>query len=158
MIDRDDDRNAVSCPQTAPEMEPCLEEHFSLVYRARARRPSSVKHFFAKNRKRFSSMITNGCQSRKLMRGVGNKRGLGAGLRPSSKAEDLIGVIPAESDALRLKAGFVYQVLKVVIKYYCFVCDAAFNEFEDLFWMETCCSLSRKVSRVLARLPIQHLQ
>lgn len=139
---------ALRRPGTAAEVEPCPKEHRSRVCRAEEPRPSPVDSFLAEKRNLWSSMMTDGRQSRRLKRSGENEAGVVAGLRPSAKAEDVIDTTPAYSGALRSEAGSAYQMLKVAVYDYCSVRDTDFNELQDLYGLETGCAFSRMVTHL----------
>lgn len=85
------------------------------MYRAEAPRPSSVDSFPEMKEKFSSSVIKTARQSRTVIRGGWNGTGVGSGLEPSAKAEDVMDATRADSGALRSKAGSAYHALEVAM-------------------------------------------
>lgn len=132
VIKLDSKASAMSRPVIAAEVEPCPEQHRSLMYGAEAPRPSSVHCFPGTKNRTSSSMMTTGGQSRKAMRSGVKEEGIGVRPGLSTRAMDVGKTTPALSNILWLRAGSALWVLKVAMEKYWFVYDAAFSVFEDL--------------------------
>lgn len=145
-----DREEVLSRPATAAEVELCPEENQLLVYRAEAPRPSSVDSSLTKTKSPSSSMMTTRHQTGRVRRGGNTKAGVGAELGPSAKTDNVIDATPLDLEVLPLEAVSSFEVLKVAVKAYCFVRDAAFSELKNLHELETGCALSEMMNMVIA--------